>query len=114
VKVINLKQRTPEWYQWRKEGIGASDIPVLTGNSPYTNKRQLLLQKKGVGKPTFVSEHVIKISNKVEEDAIIYFKEKKEIIFMGPPSEVMSVLTNKANAKAWCDSILNIFYINAY
>jgi putative phage-type endonuclease len=81
MKIIPFKQRTPEWYEWRRAGIGASDIPVLTGNSPYTSKRELFLQKKGGGKEKVISDHVLKISNKVEEDGINYFKENKKIIF---------------------------------
>lgn len=81
MKIINFKQRTPEWYEWRRAGIGASDIPVLTGNSPYTSRRQLFLQKRGEGKDTVISDHVLKISNKVEEDGINYFKEKENIIY---------------------------------
>ena len=79
MKIIPFKQRTPEWYEWRRAGIGASDIPVLTGNSPYTSKRELFLQKKGEGKDKVISDHVLKISNKVEEDGINYFKENKKI-----------------------------------
>lgn len=114
MKVINLKQRTPEWYQWRKEGIGASDIPVLTGNSPYTNKRQLFLQKMGVGKPTHVSDHVIKISNKVEEDAIIYFKEKKEIIFEPLCAEHAQNSLLRASLDGWSEKegILECKYVS--
>ena len=81
MKIINFQQRSPEWYEWRRAGVGASDIPVLTGNSPHTNKRQLILQKKGEGKQKLISEHVLNISNQVEIDAINYFKENKNIIF---------------------------------
>ncbi len=81
MRIIQFNQRTPEWYEWRRSGIGASDVPVLTGNSPYQNKRQLFLQKKGLGKPNFVNEHIIKISNQVEADAISFFKNKKNILF---------------------------------
>lgn len=47
MKVHNLKQNSPEWHEFRKERIGASDIPVLMGHSPYVTPIQLYLQKKG-------------------------------------------------------------------
>jgi predicted phage-related endonuclease len=33
--IIDLVQRTTEWFAWRKEGITASMIPVIMGLSPY-------------------------------------------------------------------------------
>lgn len=114
MKIINFKQRTPEWYEWRRAGIGASDIPVLTGNSPYANKRQLILQKKGEGKQTKISDHVLMISNKVEEDGINYFKEKENIIFEPICVEHDQQSLLRASLDGWNESagILECKYIS--
>lgn len=45
--ILDLKQNTPEWHQWRAQGLGASDIPILYGKNPYTTEYQLWLQKTG-------------------------------------------------------------------
>lgn len=42
------KQNSPEWLEWRKEGVGASDAPVIMGVSPYSTPYQLWQRKLGV------------------------------------------------------------------
>ena len=34
MRVVDLKQRTPEWHAWRNAGVTASEATVLLG-SPY-------------------------------------------------------------------------------
>lgn len=46
-KKVELIQGSPEWLQWRRDGIGASDIAVLTGDNPYKTPRQLWEDKCG-------------------------------------------------------------------
>ncbi len=36
-----LEQNTPEWEEWKKSKIGASDAPVIMGVSPYQTPYQL-------------------------------------------------------------------------
>ena len=33
--MIALEQRSPEWHDWRRQGVTASDAAVLLGESPY-------------------------------------------------------------------------------
>lgn len=51
---ITLDEHTREWYEWRKAGIGASDAPIIMGDSPYMTKQELWDIKKGLtqAKPT--------------------------------------------------------------
>ena len=44
---MKIFKKTSEeaWRQWRREGIGASDIPIIRGLSPYKSRAQLLLEK---------------------------------------------------------------------
>lgn len=41
MKIIKLRQRSPEWISWRKSGIGSSDIAAIAGKSPYKTAYQV-------------------------------------------------------------------------
>lgn len=42
-----MEQGTNEWLQWRREGIGASDAPIIMGVSPWKTPYQLWEIKTG-------------------------------------------------------------------
>jgi putative phage-type endonuclease len=44
---LNFEQSTQAWLSWRREGIGASDAPVIMGHSPWQKESELLLLKTG-------------------------------------------------------------------
>ncbi len=44
-KELQLRQNTPEWLSFRKGKIGASEIPIILGVSPYKTPYQLWLEK---------------------------------------------------------------------
>jgi len=46
VKIISLKQNTPEWLAHRANHFNASDAPAMLGCSKYTTRDDLLAQKK--------------------------------------------------------------------
>lgn len=48
MKIVDLKQNTPEWLAWRLEGIGASDAPILLGVSKYKTAWELWAEKVGI------------------------------------------------------------------
>src|ERR1700733_11913673 len=50
-KQIQIIQGSPEWHNWRRKGIGASDVAALFGKSPYKTKRDLWFEKAGLGEP---------------------------------------------------------------
>lgn len=35
MQFVELDQRTDAWFEWRKNGITASESPVIVGLSPY-------------------------------------------------------------------------------
>jgi len=43
--ILGITQRSDEWLKWRNEGIGASDAPVIMGESPWKTSRSLLKEK---------------------------------------------------------------------
>ena len=42
---------TPEWQEWRRSGLGASDLPAIVGCDPWTTEYGLWLEKRGEGEP---------------------------------------------------------------
>jgi|JI61114C2RNA_FD_contig_71_569087_length_652_multi_1_in_0_out_0_1 putative phage-type endonuclease len=45
MKIIDIQQKTPEWYEFRRRHIGASDSPIIMGDSPWTTRDELWSQK---------------------------------------------------------------------
>ena len=46
-RIERLHQNTPEWHQWRSQGIGASDAPVIMGESSFKTAKTLWSVKTG-------------------------------------------------------------------
>lgn len=44
---LSFEQNTDEWLSWRRGGIGASDAPVIMGQSPWQKAPDLLRIKTG-------------------------------------------------------------------
>ena len=47
MNIVELDQRSDNWHRWRTNGVGASDICVLMGSSPYKSPYQLWEEKRG-------------------------------------------------------------------
>lgn len=52
---MHLQQNTPEWLEFRKNYLGASDAPVVMGISPWRTPYQLWRDKVGLGEPQTMS-----------------------------------------------------------
>jgi putative phage-type endonuclease len=46
-RIERLHQNTAEWHHWRMQGIGASDAPVIMGETPFKTPRILWSIKTG-------------------------------------------------------------------
>ena len=46
-RIERLHQNTPEWHRWRMQGIGASDAPVIMGETPFKTAKMLWALKTG-------------------------------------------------------------------
>src|SRR5579862_8000677 len=46
-RIERLNQNTPEWHRWRMQGIGASDAPVIIGETAFKTPRTLWSIKTG-------------------------------------------------------------------
>lgn len=51
MKKLQLEQGTPDWHEFRKTHIGASDAPVIMNLSPWTTPYQLWRQKLDLDPP---------------------------------------------------------------
>lgn len=57
MKIIDLQQGTSEWHQFRKEGIGSSDIAKLLHSTPFSKAwKELKRQKLGKAASDFQTE----------------------------------------------------------
>lgn len=54
MKIINLQQGSPEWEEFRKNKIGASDCPAIMGKNPFKSAFRLWEEK--CGKKVFVTD----------------------------------------------------------
>lgn len=48
MKIVSYKQGSKEWREWRGRGLGASDVPAVMGESPWTSPFELWLDKTGL------------------------------------------------------------------
>jgi putative phage-type endonuclease len=55
MRLIDIRQRTPEWERWRSEGVTASEAPVVLGLSPYKTPWRLWAERVGLVRPADLS-----------------------------------------------------------
>ena len=72
---FNHKQGSPEWHAWRKGKIGASDIPIIMGKSPYLTQYQLWEIQCGLAPPQEVKPHMLK-GHELEQQARDWYASK--------------------------------------
>lgn len=72
---IILEQRSDEWLEWRKGGIGASESSILMGSLPFAFEDVLDLYKKKVGLPIedFIMTEAIQQGIDLEDEALEKF-----------------------------------------
>lgn len=56
MKKLQIEQNTPEWHEFRKNHIGASEAPIIMNLSPWTTPYQLWRQKLDLDTFQFESE----------------------------------------------------------
>ena len=45
ISLSEFSQNSPEWYEWRKKGIGGSDVPAVLGICPWKTPYDIWLSK---------------------------------------------------------------------
>lgn len=54
--IVDLQQGTPEWLEWRKSRVMASDMPIICGHRGEKEIDYLYLRKRGELNRTFVND----------------------------------------------------------
>lgn len=80
--ILDLKQNTPEWLEYRRNHLGASDAPVIMQVSPWKTPFQLWQEKLGLVKDQPANESM-KRGTDLEFIARSEF-EKKTLIYVQP------------------------------
>jgi len=80
MKIVELEQGSLEWLEFRKKGIGASDIPIIMEASPYTTRYQLWRQKLGFseGEP---ENYAMRAGKAAEADIRAYAESYRNMSF---------------------------------
>jgi putative phage-type endonuclease len=100
---VKLEQGSPEWIQWRKEGIGASDIPAILGISPYISANKLWKIKKNIINDYQISEYAKIMGGQAEEEARISFNELTGKIFVPVCFESDVIPQFKCSLDGYCN-----------
>lgn len=74
-KQVIMEQGSDEWINYRKMGLGASDIPAVLNISPYISANKLWKIKKNVITDYDISEYAKMMGELSEEDAREQFNE---------------------------------------
>lgn len=96
-----MQQNTQEWLDFRKRGIGASDVASILGLNPYRSAYQLFLEK--MGKADAVESPMSRYGKEMEEIARDAFISKHGILVF--PRVCVSKRTNTPWAFASLDGM---------
>ncbi len=73
LSLSKMEQRTQSWEQWRQQGIGSSDAPIIMGVSPWNTPFGLWEIKTGRGRKT-ESNWAMERGNELEPKARNYYQ----------------------------------------
>lgn len=65
-KIIDIAQDTPEWLEWRRSGITATEASIIIGANPYETKEDLFLVKSGQKPAEFKNNEAIQRGKDLE------------------------------------------------
>ena len=79
-ELVELEQGTPEWHALRKNSIGASDIPVIMGLSPWQTPYELWARKLGLMEQIKTLPHMTR-GLEIEDEVRNWVSELLEISY---------------------------------
>lgn len=71
--IVEVEDKSPEWLENRKKGIGGSDASVVMELNPYKRKRELWLEKTGRACDTFNGNEATRKGDRLEPPMISMF-----------------------------------------
>tara|TARA_B110000211_G_C14093227_1_gene560758 strand:+ start:12476 stop:13603 length:1128 start_codon:yes stop_codon:yes gene_type:complete len=77
-KIPQFEQRTPAWFKFRQNNIGASEAAIIFGKSIFSNEKKLLLKKCGHKIP-FVSNPACQHGTKYEPIVQLLYQIKNRV-----------------------------------
>src|SRR3990172_7017919 len=69
-----MKQNTPAWLEWKNQGLGSSDAPIIMGVSPWMTALQLWEIKTGKFKPSQESNWAMERGSRLEPKARAHYQ----------------------------------------
>lgn len=88
MRVVSVNQNGKEWREWRGRGLGASDAPIIMGESKWCTPFEFWLDRTGLLKRATPNEFQVKAMNEgVVAEPLIRAKFEKEI---GKPFPTLS------------------------
>lgn len=85
MKFIEIPKTTrEEWLQWRHNGIGSSDVPIIMGVSRFKSKEELFAEKtKPVAVEDEVNGYIKDRGNRIEMTVRAFYEAKMTMTFTG-------------------------------
>ncbi|KZL22670.1 YqaJ viral recombinase family protein [Pseudovibrio sp. Ad37] len=77
MRVIDLLQEGEDWLEWRRQGLSASDAPILMAKSPYKTRWRLWAEKTGFATAVDLSMNPLVRKGKENEDKARRLWEQK-------------------------------------
>jgi putative phage-type endonuclease len=81
MKVIDLRQRSPQWHAWRKQGVSATSAAVVLKENPDKTPWRLWCELTGKVQPQDISMiPQVRIAIMLESHAMAWFEERYGVI----------------------------------
>ena len=68
MKALSIEPNSPEWFEFRHQSIGASDIPIILGLSQYKKRSRYLHEKLDKKPPEQKSNPIATLGHQAEEE----------------------------------------------
>lgn len=99
-----MEQRTDDWLAWRRQGVCASEAPIIMGVSPYTNIVEWWRDKMGLPPLKPRNEFILKRGTDVEPVAraryeLTYNREMKPALWQSNEKPIFRASLDGCNVK---------------
>ncbi|MBC2384574.1 hypothetical protein PsexTeo8_62230 (plasmid) [Pseudomonas extremaustralis] len=83
MKIVDLRQRTPEWHAWRAQGVTATSAAVILGHHPNKTRWRLWAELTGRVPPLDLSMiPQVRLAIMLEPHALAWFQDKYDTVLM--------------------------------
>jgi putative phage-type endonuclease len=83
MKVVDLRQRSKQWLDWRREGVTATSAAVLVGANPDKTIWRLWAEQVGkVVSPNLSVIPQVRIAMMLEPHALAWFEQKYDLVLL--------------------------------